>query len=486
METTFSSHIPATGEVFKQFSNTSREDVFRAVTMARSASMSWQALGFDGRKKVLLAWCSAITRRVDEISSLISTETGKPLSDASLEASLAIGHLAWAAKNAKRVLRTQNRPSGILMFNMKSQVERSPLGVVGVIGPWNYPIFTPMGSIAYSLAAGNTVVFKPSEFSPAVGSWLGETFAEIEPFPNIFLVVTGLPETGKALAESSVDKIAFTGSTNTGKKVATACIERMVPFVLECGGKDPVLIAADADIKKAAEYSLWSAMSNAGQTCIGTERVYVVESVADEFISTITEMAKKLKPGSDYGAATMPSQLKTIQSHLDDASAKGAKFAVGGIDSVHAAFVDPVIMLNVPEDSIAMQEETFGPTLAINRVKDIETAIELANSTRYGLSASVWSGKNGNHIASRLQCGMVSINSVISFAAIASVPFGGIKDSGMGRIHGPEGLLEFTYPRTVISPRFDIPIEFTTFKRSKFVDKFIKTLIKFLHSKITG
>jgi acyl-CoA reductase-like NAD-dependent aldehyde dehydrogenase len=173
---------------------------------------------------------------------------------------------------------------------------------------------------------------------------------------------------------------------------------------------------------------------------------------------------------SDYGAATMPSQLKTIQSHLDDASAKGAKFAVGGIDSVHAAFVDPVIMLNVPEDSIAMQEETFGPTLAINRVKDIETAIELANSTRYGLSASVWSGKNGN----------------ISFAAIASVPFGGIKDSGMGRIHGPEGLLEFTYPRTVISPRFDIPIEFTTFKRSKFVDKFIKTLIKFLHSKITG
>jgi aldehyde dehydrogenase (NAD+) len=362
------------------------------------------------------------------------------------------------------------------------------MGVVGVIGPWNYPIFTPMGSIAYALAAGNTVVFKPSEFTPGVGHWLATSFANIAPFSDIFTCVTGLPETGKALTESNVDKISFTGSTRTAKKVAAACAERMVPVVLECGGKDPVLVAADADINRAAEYALWSAMSNAGQTCISAERVYVVNEVADKFIAKITELAKQVHPGEDgnYGPATMPSQLKVIQSHLDDAAAKGGKFVVGGVDSVKAPFVEPVIMVDVPENSTAVTEETFGPTLVINRTVDIAEAIRLANATRYGLAASVWSKRNGEKIASQLQCGMVSVNSVIAFAAIASAPFGGVKDSGYGRIHGPEGLLEFTYPRTVVKTIFNIPIVFTTFGRTKFADKFVKVAIKTLHSKGIG
>jgi aldehyde dehydrogenase (NAD+) len=374
------------------------------------------------------------------------------------------------------------------MFNMKTNVTRVPMGVVGVIGPWNYPIFTPMGSIAYALAAGNTVVFKPSEFTPGVGHWLAASFANIAPFADIFTCVTGLPETGKALTEAAVDKISFTGSTRTAKKVAASCAERMVPVVLECGGKDPVLVAADADINRAAEYSLWSAMSNAGQTCIGAERIYVVNEVADKFIAKITELAKQVHPGKDanYGPATMPSQLKVIQSHIDDAAAKGAKFAIGGVDSVKAPFVEPVIMLDVPENSTAVTEETFGPTLVINRTSDIAEAIRLANATRYGLAASVWSKRNGEKIASQLQCGMVSVNSVIAFAAIASVPFGGVKDSGYGRIHGPEGLMEFTYPRTVVKTIFNIPIVFTTFGRTKFADKFIKFAIKTLHSKGIG
>ena len=484
----FDSHNPVDGTVLGSYPNTSAADVNEAVARARAASLAWQALGFRGRRKVLLKWASLITKQVDEIAEIVRAETGKPVSDATLEATLALGHLAWAAKHAESVLAKQHRPSGLLMFNMKTNVTRVPMGVVGVIGPWNYPIFTPMGSIAYALAAGNTVVFKPSEFTPGVGRWLADSFANIAPFADIFTCVTGLPETGKALTESAVDKISFTGSTRTAKKVAAACAERMVPVVLECGGKDPVLVAADADIDRAAEYALWSAMSNAGQTCIGAERVYVVNEVADKFITKITELAKEIHPGKDgnYGPATMPSQLKVIQGHIDDAAAKGAKFVIGGVDSVKAPFVEPVIMVDVPENSTAVTEETFGPTLVINRTTDMAEAIRLANATRYGLAASVWSKRNGEKIAAQLQCGMVSVNSVIAFAAIASVPFGGVKDSGYGRIHGPEGLLEFTYPRTVVKTIFNIPIVFTSFGRTKFADKFIKFAIKTLHSKGIG
>jgi aldehyde dehydrogenase (NAD+) len=369
------------------------------------------------------------------------------------------------------------------MFNMSSKVQRVPYGVVAVIGPWNYPMFTPMGSISYALAAGNTVVFKPSEYTPRVGVWLAETFAEVAPSTGIFTTVTGSPETGRELTQSRVNKISFTGSTRTAKKVAAAAAEKMIPVVLECGGKDPVIVAGDADISLAAEYALWSAMANAGQSCIGAERVYVLESVADKFITAISEMAKKLHAGKDYGRATMPAQLDVIQRHIDDAAARGAKFAVGGRNSVHDGMVAPTIMLDVPEDSTAMLEETFGPTLAINRVKSISEAISLSNASSYGLAAAVFSKRIGDEIASQLHCGMVSINSVFSFAAVSSVPFGGVKDSGYGRIHGHEGLLEFTYPRTVVSTKFRIPLGFTTFKRTKFADGVIKQIIKTLYGR---
>jgi acyl-CoA reductase-like NAD-dependent aldehyde dehydrogenase len=479
----FPSHNPATGEEIARYRNTSPDEVAAAVARAHASSQAWQALGFRGRKQILTKWNSVLTKRLGELAELVALETGKPLSDATLEISLAIGHLDWASKNAVRYLAPVSRNPGLIMANMKARVERAPYGVVGVIGPWNYPVFTPMGSIAYSLAAGNTVVFKPSEYTPGVGQWLGDTFAEVAPFADIFQVVTGLAATGAALTNSDVDKIAFTGSTRTAKKVAAAAAERMIPTVLECGGKDPVIVDRDANVKKAAEYALWLAMSNAGQTCIGAERVYVHNDVADEFIQTIGAMAKEIHPGvnKNYGPATMPSQLNVIQSHIDDAAAKGAKFLIGGTDSVQPPYVQPTIMLDVPEDSLAITEETFGPTLTINRVANMDEAVRLSNATRYGLGASVWSKRNGEQIASKLVTGMVSINSVIGFAGVASVPFGGVKDSGYGRIHGPEGLHEFTYLRSVVSERFALPIAFTTFKRTKFADKFITGVMKFLH-----
>ena len=480
---TFEKLNPKTGEVLSEYKNYSAEEVFKVVDAAQVASKRWQEFGFSARKRTLLKWAAYLTNNHQEIAQLVSAECGKPLGDATLEVLIAIDHISWAAKNAQQIMRQQDRPSGLLMFNMKAQVQRSPLGVVGVIGPWNYPIFTPVGSIAYALAAGNTVVFKPSEFTPGVGKWLADSLSQIAPFENILSTITGLPDTGKALCESNVNKISFTGSTKTAKKVAAACAQNMIPVVLECGGKDPVIVAADADLKLAAEYSLWSAMANAGQSCIGAERVYVVESVAEEFINTVSKMAKKLEVGKDYGPATMPSQLNVIQSHLDDAKNKGAKFLVGGNDSIKGAFVEPVIMVDVPEDSTAMTEETFGPTLAINRVVNTDEAIRLSNASTYGLAAAVFSKKQGEKIASQLACGMVSINSVFLFAAVPSVPFGGVKNSGYGRIHGAEGLLEYTYARTVVKTKFKIPLKFTSFNRSKLSEKILLTLVKRLHGK---
>jgi acyl-CoA reductase-like NAD-dependent aldehyde dehydrogenase len=486
---TFDSLNPVTNEVIASHPITDEAEVRQSVAAARSAAVQWREIGFGGRKKVLLKWSTYLMENVDELADLVSLETGKPTSDAKLEAALAAGHIAWAARHAESVMRTSYRSPGLLMANMSATVERSPVGVVGVIGPWNYPVFTPLGSIAYALAAGNTVVFKPSEYTPGVGQYLAKSFLDATNFQDVFICVTGLGETGKFLCESDIDKLAFTGSTRTAKIVAATCAAHMTPVVLECGGKDPVIVAHDADIARAADATVWSAFSNAGQTCIGAERVYVDERVADRFIEKVVEIAHNIKPGAPgfgkYGPTTMPKQIPIIQSHIDDAIARGAKVVMGGSQSVKAPFVEPVILCQVPEDSIAMTEETFGPTIAINRVQSMAEAIQLSNATRYGLGASVWSKRRGKQIASQLHTGMIAINSVISFAAVDSVPFGGVKDSGYGRIHGPEGILEFTYPRTVVRARFQLPIAFTSFSRTASSDKLIVAVTKFLKGRFS-
>jgi len=485
---TFDSFNPVTGVSIGQHALSSKEDVDAAVASAREVAPFWQALHFKGRKKALLQWNSYLLENLDDLVEIVSLETGKPTSDATLEASLALAHLGWAARQAEEVMRTSHRSPGVIMANMSATVERSPVGVVGVIGPWNYPVFTPIGSISYALAAGNTVVFKPSEYTPAVGKFLADSFLEATGLSDVFICVTGSGDTGKFLCESGVNKLAFTGSTATAKRVAATCALSMTPVILECGGKDPVIVDRDADLKRAADATIWSSMSNAGQTCIGAERVYVHEDVADEFIDHCLRIASTIKPGEpgvgNYGPATMPKQLEIIEGHIKDAIAKGGRVLMGGVDSVHAPYVDPVIIADVPEDSTAITEETFGPTLVINRVATMQEAIALTNASRYGLGASVWSRRNGKKIARSLACGMVSINSVIAFAAIASIPFGGVKDSGYGRIHGPEGILEFTYARSVVRTRFYLPIAFTSFKRTAGNDKLIVRLNKILKGRL--
>lgn len=483
----FDSLSPATDEVVGTYPVHTADEVRAAVERARAAARWWDDLGFAGRAERLQRWKGVLTRRLPQLCQVVRDETGKPIADAQLESVLAIEHIAWAAKNARKVLGKHRRSSGLLMANQAATVEYVPLGVVGVIGPWNYPVFTPLGSVAYALAAGNAVVFKPSEYTPGVGKWLVDAFAEIVPEQPVLQLITGFGETGAALVGSGVDKIAFTGSAATGKKIMAAAANTLTPVVIEAGGKDALLVDTDADLEAAADATVWGAFSNSGQTCIGVERVYVHERVADEFVARVVEKAKNVRAGSDedaqYGPITMPSQLSVIRRHIEDALKRGGKALVGGVESVGDRYVQPTVLVDVPEDSEAVREETFGPTVTIAKVRDMDEAIEKANATKYGLGSTVFSRARGAELASRLRAGMTSVNAPLSFAGIASLPFGGVGDSGFGRIHGPEGLREFARPKAVARQRFTAPLTLTSFSRKESTDALVAKLVTVLHGK---
>lgn len=482
--TTFDSLDPATGQVVGTHPVHTEEQVRAAVERARVEAQWWSGLDFADRRRHLTAWKAAMVQRLPELVDLMHREGGKPRGDAALEAGLAVEHIAWAAKNAKRVLRRRRVPSGLTMVNQSASLAYKPLGVIGVIGPWNYPVFTPLGSIAYALAAGNAVVFKPSEYTPGVGEWFAARFTEAVGRP-VLQVVTGFGPTGAALCRAGVDKLAFTGSTATGKRVMAACAETLTPVLIEAGGKDSVIVDADADVPAAADAALWGACSNAGQTCIGVERAYVHEKVYDEFVSAITAKAQALHAGPDdkIGPITMPSQLDVIDAHVRDALDRGGRAVVGGAGAVGDRFVQPTILVDVPEDSIAVQEETFGPTLTITKVRDMDEAVELTNASRYGLGNTVFSKAEGVTIADRVRSGMSAVNGVITFAAIPSLPFGGIGDSGFGRIHGADGLKEFTYAKAIARQRFKPALELTTFDRTDKADQRFAKLIAVMHGR---
>jgi acyl-CoA reductase-like NAD-dependent aldehyde dehydrogenase len=484
---TFDSLSPVTGDVVGTWPVNSADDVGAAVAQAREAASWWSGLTFDERAERLTAWAGVITRRIAQLADVVHQETGKPHSDATLEAALAVEHVAWAAKNARKVLGRHKVSSGLVMANQAATVEYRPLGVVGVIGPWNYPVFTPMGSIAYALAAGNAVVFKPSELTPGVGYWLAAAFGEVVPEAAVFQVVTGLGDTGAALCRAGVDKLAFTGSTATGKKVMAACAETLTPVVIEAGGKDAVLVDEDADLDAAADATLWGACANAGQTCIGVERVYVHDRVYDEFLSRLLDKARDVTaedaPETKIGPITMPSQLGVISSHIQDALDRGGKAVLGGPAAVGDRYVQPTVLVDVPEDSSAVQEETFGPTMTLSRVKDMDEAVAKANGTRYGLGSTVFSKARGMELAERIRSGMTAVNGVISFASIPSLPFGGVGDSGFGRIHGPDGLKEFTYAKAIARQRFKPILALTSFTRNAKADHQLTQIITMLHGR---
>ncbi len=485
---------PATGEVLATFGVDGHREVEAAVAAARDAASWWAGLGWSGRRIRLLAWKSYLVRYMERLAQLMHEETGKPLDDARLEIILAVLHLNWAARHARGVLRRRRVPSGLIALNLASSVEYLPLGVIGVIGPWNYPVFTPMGSIAYALAAGNAVVFKPSELTPATGAWLVRSFGEAlavfgEPRP-VLQLVTGAGSTGEALTRSGVDKLAFTGSAATARKVMAAAADTLTPVLAECGGKDALLVSADADLDAAAEAAAWGAMANAGQTCVGIERVYVADAVYHSFLERLTERVSALRPGSDpaasYGPMTLPSQAEVVAKHVADAVARGGKPVVGGPGSVDPPFVRPVVLTDVPEGAAAVTEETFGPTVTVRPVANLAEAVSYANAGRYGLGSAVFARdrRAAMSAARSLKTGMTSVNSVIGFATVPALPFGGVGESGFGRIHGPDGLREFTRAKAITRQRMRPPLNLLTFGRTDRDMRRFVALITLLHGRL--
>jgi len=463
---------PATHEVVGNYPIHTADDVAKAVAQAREAQVWWGALGYDGRRPYIVRWLRWLALHCDEVYEIGHRETARPKADVQFELFAGLEDARWAAAHAKRVLRGRRVAPGIAMPNFDARLTYLPLGVIGVITPWNAPVYLTLSGVAAALAAGNAVVVKPSELSPGSAIIAIEAFIRANPDAPAGLVswVTGFAETGAALCTSGVDKLAFTGSAPTGRRVMAACAQNLTPVVLELGGKDATIIAADADLDSAATGVVWGGLFNGGQACVGVERVYVVESVRTEFLSKVREKIGEITAGVDelsaYGPMTVNAQIEIVRRHISDALDAGAEALVGGLDSIRPPFIDPVVLVDVPEDCSAVQEETFGPVVVINTVPDVDEAIRRANGTTYGLGSSVYSAHHGPAIASRLRAGGTTINAVLTFVGLSSIPFGGVGDSGFGRFHGDAGLREFSYAKSTARKRFNLGKDLQSFPRT--------------------
>lgn len=490
--TTFTVTNPATGESVGTFPIHSTDDIAERLVEARAAQVWWADLSYGERKRRINRWIAAIAQRSDEICDLGFTETGRPRGDVQFELIAGLEDLRWAAAHAKRVLRERRVAPGMALFNFGARVSYPPLGVVGVIAPWNVPIYTVLCGLAYALAAGNAAIVKPSEYAPASSVLVMEAFYDANPDAPRGLItwVTGFAETGAALCKAGLDKIAFTGSVPTGRKVMAACAENLTPVLLELGGKDVTIVAEDADVEKAATAVVWGGLFNGGQACVGIERVYVVQPVRDAFLAKVKEIASQVTVGLDddaaYGPMIVPAQIDVVRRHVTSALDAGATALVGGVESIRPPFVDPVVLVDVPEDNAAVQEETFGPVVVINTVTDVEEAIAKANATPFGLGSSVFSAKRGREIARKIKAGGTTINSVLTFVGMPSVPFGGIGDSGFGRFHGDDGLREFAAPKATTSKRFQLGPDMQSFPRRPDDFDQVRKMVKFRYAKRRG
>lgn len=455
---------PRTGAPLAVVADTDAAGVARAVARARDAFPTWSALTFKERSRHLKAVRDRLLDRAEELVDVICAETGKQRAEAVTTELMAICEtIDWYAKHGEGALRTQQVGAGT-MAHKKAWLRYEPVGVVGVISPWNYPFTLSMTPVVTALFAGCTVVLKPSEVTPTVGLAIGELFAG-GPWGDIVQVVTGGGATGEALVRSGVDKVCFTGSVRTGKRVMAAAADTLTPVLLELGGKDPMVVCADADVDRAAKGAVWGAFQNSGQTCMSVERVYVERAVYDEFVERVVAATSAIRQddgGGDIGSMTFEPQLDVVERHLADAVAKGAKVLTGGarLDRPGLWF-GPTVLVDVDHTMDVMRDETFGPVLPIMAVDSVDEAVKLANDSVYGLNSSVWTRDDqlGISVANRLQAGNVCINDCIVSYAVTGLPFGGVKESGIGRVHGVTGLREFCNSKSVLGQRVGTPRE---------------------------
>lgn len=469
------SYDPATGKEVGRVKITTSDEVRTAVERSREVFHKWKTTSFAERKRLVMRARDVILADVDGIAKLISAESGKPFGEAiAMEIAPVLDLMQHFARKTERILRPTKINIGLYeLMGRSSKIVYHPLGVVGIIPAWNYPFSIPLGEAVMAVMAGNTVVIKPSELTPLVGLRIGEIF-EKAGFPaDVVQVVNGAGETGSALVEAAPDKIMFTGSVGTGKKIAAAAAKNLTPVVLELGGKDPMIVFDDANLELAAGAAVWGAFCNSGQSCSSVERLYVQESVAEELTKLIVEKTRRLNQGPgtsedvSVGAMSSERQLNIVEDHVNAFREAGAKIEIGGARKERekgsggegeTLFFEPTVITGATNDMRPMQEETFGPTLPIVTFKTEAEAIQLANDSEFGLTASVWTRDyaKGRRVAERIEAGSVCINEVLYTHGIGQTPWGGFKNSGRGRTHGREGLMELVQPQHIHTNRLAI------------------------------
>jgi succinate-semialdehyde dehydrogenase/glutarate-semialdehyde dehydrogenase len=449
-----SSMNPATGEVLRELECASESEVRAAVARAQTAQASWAAIGAQKRIAILREFQRRLHERKSQIAEAIARETGKPVVEAlTTEVLVVLDAARFLIDHAYGVLRDEPLSHGNLVTKLKrGMLVREPYGVVGIISPWNYPFSIPATETLAALVAGNAVVLKPSEFTSLVALELQALLHAAGVPADIFLVIVGDGATGAVLTDSPIDKLVFTGSVATGKRIGTVAAERLLPVVLELGGKDPMLVLDDADIDVASSAAVWGAFMNAGQTCLSVERCYVHRNLYESFLTACVEKTKKLRvgcgldPATDVGPMIHERQLRVVETHIDDAVTLGARVLVGGsrLPELGQNFYKPTVLAGVTHEMRIMREETFGPVLPVAAFDDDNEAVRLANDSEFGLAASVWTrdAARGERLARRIQAGTVMVNDVISCFGISEAPHGGVKSSGLGRSNGRFGLEE--------------------------------------------
>jgi acyl-CoA reductase-like NAD-dependent aldehyde dehydrogenase len=453
------------------------------------------AFGFEGRGRVLLRAQKWLMDNAEQVVSTIVSETGKTFEDASL-AEIGYGGNAfgfWAREAPNYLGDERVKSSQVLVKGKKILMRYRPLGLIGVIGPWNYPLTNSFGDCIPALAAGNSVILKPSEITPLTSLLMAEGLRECGLPEDVLQIATGRGATGAALVEH-VDMIMFTGSTRTGTKVAEAAARRLIPASLELGGKDPMLVLSDADLERAANFATYYSMQNAGQTCISIERVYVEEPVYDEFVSKVSEKVRELRvgksegPGSvEVGAITFAPQMDTIKDHVADAVQKGARVLTGGHQvEGPGRFFEPTVLVDVDHSMKCMTEETFGPTLPIMKVRDTDEAVRLANDSPYGLGASVFTRDTtrGEEVAKRIEAGAANVNDAMINYTVLELPMGGAKASGLGSRHGAGGIRKYCSQQAiVITPKLAMKKELFMYPYKSRTSRMLAGLFKLMYGR---